>query len=133
MTQTIALPLWAFAILALLAAWSVLVLLLAPGMRWFFRRRIQAVVKQISGHLNIELPSFKMTRRQVLIDRLFHDPKVQAAATAHANASGEDLSFVWARIDKYAREIVPSFNSTSITASATPSPAQWRAPCTACA
>ena len=111
MTQTITLPLWAFAILALLAAWSVLVLLLAPGMRWFFRRRIQAVVKQISGRLKVDLPSFKMTRRQVLIDRLFHDPKVQAAATAHAQTSGEDLSFVWARIDKYAREIVPSFNA----------------------
>ncbi len=111
MNQTIALPLWAFAILAAFALWSVLVLLLVPGMRWFFRRRIRAVVNQISGRLNIELPSFKMTRRQVLIDRLFHDPKVQAAATAHANASGEDLGLVWGRVDRYAREIVPSFNA----------------------
>ena len=30
--------------------------------------------------MNIELPAFKLTRRQVLIDRLFHDPDVQAAA-----------------------------------------------------
>ena len=29
--------------------------------------------------LKVELPQFKLTRRQVLIDRLFHDPRVQEA------------------------------------------------------
>jgi glycerol-3-phosphate O-acyltransferase len=60
-------------------------------MRWFFRRRIKLVLHQIGGRLRIELPSFKLTRRQVLIDRLFHDPKVQAAAAAHAVAGNEAL------------------------------------------
>jgi glycerol-3-phosphate O-acyltransferase len=49
------------------------VLLLAPGMRWFFRRRINAVIQELNTRLRIELPSFKLTRREVLIDRLFHD------------------------------------------------------------
>ncbi|MCF8150991.1 MAG: 1-acyl-sn-glycerol-3-phosphate acyltransferase [Burkholderiaceae bacterium] len=105
------LPLWLVVILAGFAAWAVLVLLLVPGMRWFFRRRIKRVLRHIGDRLNIELPSFKLTRRQVLIDRLFHDPKVQAAAAAHAVASQETLGEVWARVDRYAREIVPSFNA----------------------
>lgn len=111
MTQTVALPLWLVAALVALAGWAVLVLLLAPGMRWFFRRRINRMIGQINSRLSIELPSFKVTRRQVLIDRLFHDPKVQAAAASHANQSGEPLSAAWQRVDRYAREIVPSFNA----------------------
>jgi glycerol-3-phosphate O-acyltransferase len=111
MTQTVAVPLWAFVILAGLAAWAALVLLLVPGMRWFFRRRIRLVLHHIGSRLQIELPSFKLTRRQVLIDRLFHDPKVQAAAAASAAGSKEALSEIWRRVDRYAREIVPSFNA----------------------
>ncbi len=111
MTQTVALPLWLVAVMAVLAAWATLVLLLAPGMRWFFRRRINRMIGQINSRLSIELPSFKLTRRQVLIDRLFHDPKVQAAAASHANETGEPLSAAWQRVDRYAREIVPSFNA----------------------
>ncbi|MDP2824338.1 MAG: hypothetical protein Q8O52_16870 [Sulfuritalea sp.] len=38
MTETVAVPLRAFVILARFAGWAVL--LLVPGMRWFFRRRI---------------------------------------------------------------------------------------------
>ena len=86
MTQTVALPLWLVVVMGALAGWAALVLLLAPGMRWFFRRRINRMIGQINSRLSIELPSFKLTRRQVLIDRLFHDPKVQAAAASHANA-----------------------------------------------
>jgi glycerol-3-phosphate O-acyltransferase len=86
-------------------------MLLVPGMRWFFRRRIKMVIRQIGGRLAVELPSFKLTRRQVLIDRLFHDHKVQAAAAAHATATSETLGEVWRRIDRYAREIVPAFNA----------------------
>ncbi len=111
MNDPVALPLWFFAILVVLAGWAALVLLLAPGMRWFFRRRINTVIRQIGGRLHVELPSFKLTRRQVLIDRLFHDPKVQAAALACARDSGENISMVWRRVDRYAREIVPSFNA----------------------
>ncbi len=111
MSATVAVPLWALVILGGLAGWAILVLLLVPGMRWFFRRRIRRVLEHIGGRLNIELPSFKLTRRQVLIDRLFHDRDVQAAAATHVSASNEAVSDVWRRIDRYAREIVPSFNA----------------------
>jgi len=108
---TVTLPMWAFVVLAALAGWAVLVLLLAPGMRWYFRRRVNTVLRQIGSRLHVELPSFKLTRRQVLIDRLFHDPRVQAAAATHAGESGESLAEIWRRVDRYAREIVPSFNA----------------------
>ncbi|MDP1611765.1 MAG: 1-acyl-sn-glycerol-3-phosphate acyltransferase [Sulfuritalea sp.] len=111
MTATVAVPLWVLVILVGFAGWAVLVLLLVPGMRWFFRRRIKLVLRQIGERLSIELPSFALTRRQVLIDRLFHDHRVQAAAAAHAMVSKEAMSDVWRRIDRYAREIVPSFNA----------------------
>jgi glycerol-3-phosphate O-acyltransferase len=111
MNEQITIPYWFLVLLIGLAGWSVLVMLLVPGMRWFFRRRIKNVIHQIGDRLQIELPSFKLTRRQVLIDRLFHDPKVQAAATASSLANGETIGAVWRRIDRYAREIVPSFNA----------------------
>ena len=107
----VTLPLWLFVVLVLLAGWSLLVLLFAPGMRWFFRRRVNQVIGQINTRLAIRLPSFALTRREVLIDRLFHDPKVQAAAAEHAKAANEPLSATWHRVDRLAREIVPSFNA----------------------
>ncbi|MBM3392479.1 MAG: glycerol-3-phosphate acyltransferase [Betaproteobacteria bacterium] len=111
MAASVAVPLWLFVIIALLAAWAAGVLFLAPGMRWFFRRRINAVIQELNTRLRIEPPSFKLTRREVLIDRLFHDPRIQAAAEAHAKETGEPLADVRRRIDHYAREIVPSFNA----------------------
>jgi glycerol-3-phosphate O-acyltransferase len=111
MGVSVSIPLWLFLVMALLAAWAAGVLFLAPGMRWFFRRRINAVIQELNTRLKIELPSFKLTRREVLIDRLFHDPLIQAAAEAHARENGEPLLDVRRRVDRYAREIVPSFNA----------------------
>lgn len=111
MTETIALPLWLFVPLVALAGWSVLVLLIAPGMRWFVRRRVNRVLQHLSTRLKIELPSFKMTQRRALIDRLYNDPKVQAAVAEHVSASGEPSAVVWRRVGGYVREIVPSFNA----------------------
>lgn len=111
MSGTVTLPWWLFLLLAAFAGWAVLVLILAPGMRWFFRRRINTLIGEVNTRLKIELPSFKLTRRQVLIDRLFHDPVVQAAASEQAAAAGETLPATWRRVDRYAREIVPAFNA----------------------
>jgi glycerol-3-phosphate O-acyltransferase len=111
MTSTVSVPLWLFAPMALLAGWAAVVLMLAPSLRWFLRRRINRVIEQINSRWAIELPHFKLTRRQVLIDRLFNDPKVQAAAAEHAAARGEPLIPVWREVERYAREIVPSFNA----------------------
>jgi len=111
LTQTVSIPVWLFAILLLLALWAATVLLLAPGMRWFFRRRVNLVIHEINSRLNIDFPSFKVTRRQVLIDRLFHDPKVQAAVDAQCVEQNLKRGEVMRKVDRYAREIVPSFNA----------------------
>jgi glycerol-3-phosphate O-acyltransferase len=111
LTQIISVPLWLFAILALLAMWAALVLLLAPGLRWFFRRRVNQVIGELNTRLNVDIPSFKLTRRQVLIDRLFHDPKVQAAVDAYCEEAEVGRSVALRKVDRYAHEIVPSFNA----------------------
>jgi len=111
MTSTVTLPVWLFVILALLAAWAVLERLLVPGVRWYLRRKVNRAIREISTRLNIELPQFKLTRRQALIDRLFHDPKVQDAVGRECSEKGLPRDVVAARVDRYAREIVPAFNA----------------------
>ena len=80
-------------------------------MRWYFRRKVRKVIDEISVRLNIELPQFKLTRRRALIDRLMIDPRVQAAAQAHAADKGEPLAATTQRVHRYAQEIVPAFNA----------------------
>jgi glycerol-3-phosphate O-acyltransferase len=111
MASTITLPLWAFVILVLLALWAALDRLLMPGVRWYLRRKVNRAIHEINTRLNVELPQFKLTRRQVLVDRLFHDPKVQAAIGQECQAKGLPRDVVSQRVDRYAREIVPAFNA----------------------
>jgi glycerol-3-phosphate O-acyltransferase len=111
MTQTVAVPLWLFALMGALTALAVLNWLLLPGARWYLRRKVRGVLDEISVRLNIELPQFKLTRRRALIDRLMSDPRVLAAAEAHAATSGAPRAEVMRSIGGYAREIVPAFNA----------------------
>ncbi|MBA2534072.1 MAG: 1-acyl-sn-glycerol-3-phosphate acyltransferase, partial [Rubrobacter sp.] len=83
---------------------------LVPAVRWFFRQRAERVVREV-GRRGIELPSFKLTRRGTLIHRLTHDPELVEVAEAYADANGISMAVVMARVERYAREIVPSFNA----------------------
>src|SRR5262245_45793461 len=109
--ESVTLPVWLFAVLLALALWALLERLLVPGVRWYFRRRVNRVIREINTRLNIELPQFKVTRRQVLIDRLFHDPKVQEAIGRECAEKNQPRDVVARRVDRYAREIVPAFNA----------------------
>jgi glycerol-3-phosphate O-acyltransferase len=111
MGAPVAVPLWLLVPMALLSAWAIGVMLLAPGLRWFFRRRINRVIEQVNTRLALDLPSFALTRRQVLIDRLVHDPRVRAALVAQASAGSEPVAELSQRVERYAREIVPAFNA----------------------
>jgi glycerol-3-phosphate O-acyltransferase len=111
MTGTVTIPTWVFVLVLALAAWAALDRLLLPGVRWYFRRKVNRVIEEINARLRIELPQFKLTRRQVLIDRVIHDPRVQQAAAEEAGGRGVPMSVVLARVERYAREIVPSFNA----------------------
>ena len=111
MTQTVAVPLWLFALMGALTLLAVSNWLLLPGVRWYVRRKVRGVLDEISVRLNIELPQFKLTRRRALIDRLMSDPRVLAAAEAHAATTGVARADVMRSIGRYAQEIVPAFNA----------------------
>ncbi len=111
MTHHVALPFWLFAIVAILALWAFIEHFLTPSLRWFFRRRVNEVISEINTRLKIEIPSFKLTRRDVVIDRLFHDPAIQLAAKNWRNESNASEEESKQKVDRYAREIVPSFNA----------------------
>jgi len=111
MTGTVTLPTWVFVLLLVFALWALLERLLVPGVRWYLRRKVNRAIREINTRLNIELPVFKLTRRQTLIDRLFHDPKVQGAIARECEDKRLPREVVAARVDRYAREIVPAFNA----------------------
>ncbi len=111
MTHHVAVPFWMFVIVAALALWAFIEHFLTPSLRWFFRRRVNEVISEINTRLKIEIPSFKLTRREVVIDRLFYDPTVQLAAKTWRNETGASEKEAKQKVDRYAREIVPSFNA----------------------
>ncbi len=81
-----------------------------PAVRWFFRQRADRVVEEV-GRRGIELPTFKLTRRGTLIYRLTHDPELLEAAEVYARENDISMAVAMSRVDRYAREIVPSFNA----------------------
>ena len=111
MTQTVAVPLWLLALLAAATILALLEWLLLPGLRWVVRRKVRHVMREIGTRLAIEMPAFKLTRRQALVERLISDPRVLAVAEQHARDTGEPRAAVLQRVERYARETVPAFNA----------------------
>jgi len=111
LTEPVALPLWLVILLGLLASWAVISRLLLPSARWFVGRRVNRLTDQINRTLHLKIPPIAVTRRQVLIDRLVYDPKVMQEAARAAEAEGIPREVALARVETYAREIVPAFNA----------------------
>lgn len=111
MTQAVTLPLWIFVVLLALALLAVLEWLLLPGLRWYFRRKVRHVLDEIGVRLKIDIPPFKLTRRQALIDRLMSDPRVLSAVEDHAARQKISHGAAMQMVNRYAREIVPAFNA----------------------
>ncbi len=111
MTETISIPIWLFAVAAMLVFWSVLDRLLIPSTRWFVRRRINRIVNELNTRLQFQIPAFELTKRQVLLDRLTFDPKVMEAVDSQADKLGVPREALLDEVERYAREIVPSFNA----------------------
>jgi glycerol-3-phosphate O-acyltransferase len=109
MEATVTLPLWGALLLLALAAVALLDRLLVPGLRWYLRRRVNVVIDRLNSRLRLHIQPFKLTRREVLVDRLTFDPRVLEAVEAHAQESGEPRAAVQARVARYAGEIVPAF------------------------
>ncbi len=111
MTQPISLPLWLVVFLVAFAALATLDHLIRPSVRWMLRRRVQRVLDELEGRLQIRGQPFKLTKRQVLIDRLIFDREVAAAAERHAEEQQMRPEEILDRVQRYASEIVPAFNA----------------------
>jgi glycerol-3-phosphate O-acyltransferase len=110
-STTIELPVWLVGILVALALVAVLDRLLIPSARFFLRRRLNEAIAELNSRLQLRIQPFKLTRRQTLVDRLMFDPELVRAAEAHCAATGEPRALAVARVEAYAREIVPNFSA----------------------
>jgi glycerol-3-phosphate O-acyltransferase len=111
MGETILVPAWLVALLALFAAFTVFDKVLLPGLRWLAARPANQVLDEVSARLRIGIRPFQRTRRQALIHRLLTDPKVLQAAEQHAVQTGCSLPAALKKAESYSREIVPAFNA----------------------
>ena len=103
-------PLWIFIVLAIFAAIGVLDRILAPSVRWFFRRKLNTAIDELNNRLDLRIQPFRLTRQQTLIDQLMYDPQIIAAAEKEASSQNIPISVVMKKAERYAKEIVPSFS-----------------------
>lgn len=109
--QTVSLPTWLFVLVSAAGVWCLVERLAVPLLRAIVRGRSARVLSEVDEQLAVRIPPFKLTRRQVLIDRLFHDERIQDAVAQFCRESGSARSTALRAVDRYAREIVPSFNA----------------------
>ncbi len=111
MSGTIALPIWLAVVLVALAALASINHFFLPALRWLVRRYVNSAIKDVNTRFSLELPTFQLTKRQVLIDRLTYDPVVMAAVAKTADERGVTRDGVMAEVVIFAREMVPAFNA----------------------
>ena len=111
MNSTIEMPLWAAMLALFLATLWLLQHFLLPSARWFFRRRANHVIDEVNTRLALKIPSFKLTRREVLIDRLCYHPEVMTLVDQLAVERQVTRDVLLAEVKVYAQEIVPAFNA----------------------
>lgn len=112
MWSTVELPVWLLVLVMALAAIAALDRIIGPGLRWFFRRRMERAIARLNRRLARPIEPFKLARRQDMIVRLIHDPKVMEAVAEVAAARGIPGSVAFEEARRYAREIVPGFSAT---------------------
>jgi len=111
MFETLAVPVWLIVVTGVLAVWALVDRLLLPSVRWALRRRANRAIDKLNSRLQLKIQPFKLTRRQVLIDRLIHDPDVAEAVDGYAAEEGVPRAVAMEKATRYAREIVPSFSA----------------------
>ncbi|OED43084.1 hypothetical protein AB833_04635 [Chromatiales bacterium (ex Bugula neritina AB1)] len=84
---------------------------LLPSVRWIFRHRANKVIDEVNTRLALKIPSFKLTKREVLIDRLCYHPEVMIEIDQLAEERQVTRDVLQARVRQYAQEIVPAFNA----------------------
>jgi len=111
MFASITIPFWLFIILSAVTALVIVQRFLFPGIRWFFRKKINLAIHELNQRLNFEIRPFQLTKRQVLLDRLIHDPQVLELVHSQSVSDEVPRDVLMEKVHIYAREIVPSFNA----------------------
>ena len=111
MDSSIELPVWSVLLgLALASLWLIQHFLL-PTARWIVRRRANKLIDEVNTRLALRIPSFKLTQRSVLVDRLNYHPRVIELVDSLAEAEELPRDALMRKVNLYAREIVPAFNA----------------------
>lgn len=109
--SSVTVPIWFFLFLLVAAAYAVVMSVLFPSVRWFFRRRLNRAVDRLNASLQIEIRPLQSTKRQVLIDQLIFDQDILALIETQSQEENIPRQVLQQRVRSYAREIVPSFNA----------------------
>jgi glycerol-3-phosphate O-acyltransferase len=112
MFGTVEIPVWLLWVAGLLAAIATLDRIIGPGLRWFFRRRMERALARVNSRLERKIEPFKLARRQDMIVRLLYDQRVLEAVSDHAADTRVPGSVAFEEARRYAREIVPGFSAT---------------------
>lgn len=112
MTGMVELPIWLVVLVLVLAAIAALDRILAPSVRWFFRRRMERAVARLNERLERPIAPFKLAQRHDMILRLTYDPQVMQAVAEHAAETGVPPTVALQEARAYASEIVPAFSAT---------------------
>lgn len=111
MNSSIEIPLWvALLCFALAALWLIQHFLL-PSLRWIVRRRANHLIDEVNTRLALRIPSFKLTHRTVLVDRLTYHPRVIECVDELAQREDVPRDVLMRKVNLYAKEIVPAFNA----------------------
>lgn len=110
MADVITIPFWLLVALGVLASIAVVDRIFAPGVRWFFRRRVNEAIDELNTRLDLQIKPFTLTRKQGLVDQLLYDPEVIKAVDLEHQNSGKPRAIVMKQAQRYATEIVPSFS-----------------------
>ena len=112
MFGTVEIPVWLLWVAGMLAAIAALDRIIGPGIRWFFRRRMERALVRVNARLERKIEPFKLARRQDMIVRLLYDQRVLEAVSDHAAETRVPGSVAFEEARRYAREIVPGFSAT---------------------
>jgi len=110
MGAMVEIPLWLAILAGLLGFAGLLDRIIGPSLRWLIRKRLNRGITRLNAQLDLKIPSFKLTQRKVLIDRLVHDPQVMAAMEAAVAEEDMPRDVALEKVERYARETVPAFS-----------------------
>jgi glycerol-3-phosphate O-acyltransferase len=101
MGSQVSLPLWLVVLIVVLAILGALDRILIPSVRWALRRRANRAIEELNARLRLRIQPFKLTRRQVLIDRLVFDPEVLRAAEEYSTEAGVPNEVAMEKVQRY--------------------------------